>query len=69
MKLNVKKMPFLIRADDYHDFYEYQDVFQELNKNIKVKEIDCDFQYIGVVYTNEKSISQKVIDNLMKNFC
>jgi hypothetical protein len=39
-----------VEVRDYHEFDELQDHYRLLNKNIKVKELGCDGNYIGIVY-------------------
>ena len=43
-------LPVLVLAHDYHEFGVIQDHMQLLNRKLKVKELGCNGNYVGIVY-------------------
>lgn len=43
-------LPVLVLAQDYHEFGVIQDHMRLLNRKIRVKELGCNGNYVGIVY-------------------
>jgi phage antirepressor YoqD-like protein len=63
-------LPKEIKVDDYHEFYNLEIYFRELNKNIKIKEVAFNGDYIGIVYTGSlmHEINKKFVQQLKAKY-
>lgn len=66
------KIPFVIKADDYHEFNYLLDIFNGIGMKLKMKELSpedfgIDHGYFAVYYRS-KCPTQEILKDLMKKF-
>lgn len=49
MKIKTE-LPVAIEVSDYHEFNKIREIISLINPSIKIKEIDCEDGYVGVMY-------------------
>jgi len=60
MKQVTLKLPAIVRFGDYHEFDDLKETLQALGaKYVKVRELGCDYDYYGVVYTGRLADAKK----------
>jgi hypothetical protein len=71
------EVPYLVEANDYHEFGHMEDELQELynTRRIKVEEIGCTYHlppgcnyYVGVVYTRKDADYRRLKKEARRDF-
>jgi hypothetical protein len=63
------RLPGIIRVQDYHEFSMAEDYFQQLDPDIRVKEIGfCGGEYLGTIYKGSwiKAQQSRIVIKAMK---